>query len=161
MANNIESGAEAAGTAEAGDPIMLAPMDPVADAFFAGAYGRISTVIVVLGGVGTVIAFALRGWQVALGFLLGAALAYLNFRWLKQSIIALTDRISAQEAAPGGRAVVFKFIFRYAVIFAVGYAIISSSNISVLSLIVGFFLSVVALLFEAVTEVVYSLRHGN
>jgi hypothetical protein len=161
MENDIEPGAEVVGTTENDGSTMLAPLDPIADGFFAGAYYRISTTVLVLGGVGTLAAFVGFGRQVAMGFLLGAALAYLNFRWLRQSIIALTDRVSGQENGPEGRAVVFKFIFRYGVIAAVGYAIISSSNLSVSGLIAGFFLSVVALLFEAVTEVVYSLRHGN
>jgi hypothetical protein len=141
-------------------PILVA-VNPATESFLAGAYRRIQTAIVVLGSLGGLLAFAALDWRIAAGFLLGAALAYLNFIWLKQSIIALTNRVSAQENSPQGRAVVFKFIFRYLAIATVAYVIISSSNISVLSLIAGFFLSVVALLFEAVTEAVYSLRHGD
>jgi hypothetical protein len=142
------------------DPILVA-VNPATESFLAGAYRRIQTAIVVLGGLGGLLAFAVLGWRIATGFLLGAALAYLNFLWLKQSIIALTNRVYAQENSPQGRAVILKFIFRYLAIATVAYVIISSSNISVLSLIAGFFLAVVALLLEAVTEVVYSLRHGD
>ncbi|HUR36250.1 MAG TPA: ATP synthase subunit I [Terriglobales bacterium] len=142
------------------DPILAAP-DPATDAFLARAYWRMQTTIAVLGIAGTAIIALTLGWRNGIGFLLGASLAYLNFRWLKQSILALTDRISAQETIPQGRAVVFKFIFRYLVVATVGYAIISSSTINVLSVIAGFFLSVAALLMEAVTEVAYGLRHGD
>ena len=55
----------------------------------------------------------------------------------------------------------FKYIFRYAVIGTVGYAIIASSAINVYGLIGGFFLSVLALLIEAVYEMIYFLRHGS
>ncbi|HUS18031.1 MAG TPA: ATP synthase subunit I [Terriglobales bacterium] len=139
----------------------LAPVNPATESFFIGAYRRIQLTITVLGVIGSIVVLFVFGWRVAAGFLLGASLAYLNFLWLKQSIIALTDRISAQENAPQGRALVFKFIFRYLVIATVAYAIISRSSISVLGLIAGFFLSVVAFLFEAVTEVIYALRHGD
>ena len=151
------------------DQTILVPVDPIVDAFYAGAYQRIQTAIVILAGVGIVPALFFYGWRGGGGFLLGASLAYLNFVWMKQSIIALTNQISAlepaaessTETASQSRAVVFKFLFRYLAITTVTYVIISSSSISVLSLIAGFFLSVVALLFEAVTEVVYSLRRGS
>ncbi len=155
------------------DQTTLVEASPAAEAFYAGAYRRMQAVIIALGVTGSGLALLVYGWRGGGGFLLGAGLAYLNFVWLKQSIIALTDRVAGQgasaenasEAAPQsasqGRAVVFKFIFRYLVIATVAYAIISSSSLSVLGLIAGFFLSVVALLAEAVTEVVYSLRHGD
>ena len=142
------------------EPILVA-VNPATESFLAGAYRRIQTVIVALGAVGGIAAYLVAGWRTGSGFSLGAALAYLNFLWLKQSIIAITNRVSAQENPPQGRAVVFKFIFRYLVIATTAYVIISSSTISILGVIAGFFLSVVALLFEAVTEVVYSLRHGD
>jgi hypothetical protein len=151
------------------EDVVLVPLNPAADAFYAGAYRRIQTVIIALSIAGSVPMFVVYGWRVAGGFLLGALLAYLNFVWLKQSIIALTDRVSQvpanaenapQSRAPGG-AIVFKFLFRYLAIATVGYVIISSSSLNVLGLIAGFFLSVVALLFEAVSEVVYALRHGD
>lgn len=145
---------------ETDQPILIEP-DPKTESFLAGAYRRIQTAILVLAVLVTPALWTFTGWRIAVGFLIGAALAYLNFLWLKESIVALTDRATAQETSPQGRAVIFKFIFRYLVIATVAYAIISSSTISILGLIAGFFLSVVALLFEAVAEVVYSLRHGD
>ena len=145
---------------ESNDPILTEP-NPRTEAFLAGAYPRIQTAILVLAAALALPAFLAFGWRTGVGFLFGAALAYLNFLWLKQSIIALTDRVSTQETSPQGRIVVFKFIFRYLVIATVAYAIISSSSLSILGLIAGFFLSVVALLFEAVTEVVHALRHND
>jgi hypothetical protein len=154
------------------DEVILVEVDPAAEAFYAGAYRRMQSVIMTVGVAGTVLALPLYGWRVGGGFVLGAALAYLNFVWLKQSIIGLTNRLAAQqgaiilnetagETAPERRGVAFKFVFRYLVIAAVAYAIISSSSLNVFGLIAGFFLSVVALLFEAVAEVVYALRHCN
>jgi hypothetical protein len=140
---------------------QIVPVNPATESFFIGAYRRIQLTIIILGSIGSMAALLIFDWRVSAGFLLGASLAYLNFLWLKQSIIALTDRISAEQNAPQGRAVIFKFIFRYLVIATVAYAIISSSTISIPGLIAGFFLSVVALLFEAVTEVIYALRHGD
>lgn len=144
-----------------GDERILAVPDPATEAFLAGAYRRIQTTIVALGLISGAAVFLIFGWRAGGGFLLGAAIAYLNFLWLKQSIIALTNRVSALETSPQGRSAVFRFIFRYLVIATVAYAIISSSSLSVLGLMGGFFLSVVALLSEAVTEVIYSLRRGH
>ncbi|HUQ50093.1 MAG TPA: ATP synthase subunit I [Terriglobales bacterium] len=143
------------------EELMQAPADPVADAFYAGAYRRIQFTILVLGGVVSLPAFYMFGWRGGCGFLLGAAIAYINFLWLKQSILALTDRVASQQMPPQGRAMVFKFFFRYALIGAVAYVIISSSAINVLGVIAGFFLSVIALLAEAAVEVVYALRHDK
>jgi hypothetical protein len=142
-------------------PPVLVAVNPATESFLAGAYRRIQSTIIVLAAIALPLVWLVADWRVAAGFALGAALAYLNFLWLKQSIIALTNRVTTQETSPQGRAVVFKFIFRYLVIATVAYAIISSSTISVLGLLAGFFLSVVALLFEAVTEVVHALRHGD
>ena len=143
------------------DQAILVEVNPATEAFLAGAYRRIQTTILVLAVIAIPILWMVTDWRVATGFALGAGLAYLNFLWLKQSIIALTNRVNAQENSPQGRSVVFKFIFRYLVIATAAYAIISSSTISVAGLIAGFFLSVVALLFEVVTEVVHALRHGD
>ena len=142
------------------DPILVAPHPPT-EHFLSGAYRRIQLAIIVLAAGLTGPAFYFFGWRNGGGFLLGAGIAYLNFLWLKQSIIALTDAVNEHTPPTRGRAVAFKFIFRYAVIAAVAYAIISSSTLSIAGLIAGFFLSVVALLFEAVTEVVHALRHGQ
>lgn len=142
------------------DDVVRAEPNPHTDAFLAGAYRRIQTTIIVLAALLGMPAF-FYGWRMGGGFLLGAAAAYLNFLWLKQSILVLTDSINEHSPPTRGRAVAFKFIFRYAVIAAVGYAIISSSSLSFLGLMAGFFLSVVALLFEAITEVVHALRHGD
>lgn len=139
------------------DPILVEPHPPT-ESFLAGAYRRIQVAIAVVTVTLAGPVFYVWGWRVGGGFLLGAGLAYLNFLWLKQSTIALTDSINEHSPPTRSRAVVFKFIFRYAVIGAVAYAIISSSSLSVLALIAGFSLSVVALLFEAVTETVYGLR---
>ncbi len=142
------------------DPILVAPHPPT-EHFLAGAYRRIQVAIIVLAAVLAGPFFYFLGWRSGGGFLLGAAIAYLNFLWLKQSILALTDSVNEHSPPTRGRVVAFKFIFRYAVIAAVAYAIISSSALSITGLIAGFFLSVVALLFEAVTEVVHALRHGQ
>jgi uncharacterized membrane protein len=141
-------------------PVELEP-DPRTEAFLAGAYRRIQAAILVMAAAFAAPLFYFLGWRMGGGFLLGAAIAYLNFLWLKQSILALTDSVNEHTPPTRNRAVVFKFIFRYAVIGAVAYAIISSSSLSVLGLMAGFFLSVAALLFEAVTEVVQALRHGG
>jgi hypothetical protein len=143
----------------------LVAVNPETERFFAAAYRRIQALIVGLGVIASIPVFAYFGWRVGAGFLLGAALAFINFLWMKQSIIALTNRITPQvedQKVPSqGRAVIFKFIFRYALIGAAAYVIIFSSTVSVYGALAGFFLSVVALLIEAVNEAVYAIRHND
>jgi len=69
------------------------------EAFYAGALARITRLMIVLAVVASGAGWWKYGWRVALGFVCGCAVAYLNFHWLKKVVAALADR--ATEATDG------------------------------------------------------------
>jgi hypothetical protein len=65
-------------------------MDPE-QMFIGRALGRIQLLIAFLSGSGTLAALVYGGWRWALGYILGGAAGYLNFRWLKRLVGSLGE----------------------------------------------------------------------
>ena len=79
-------------------------------------------------------------WSWGIGVAIGAALAWLNFRWLKQGLDALTQTIVAQGLQSKGSVpfgAYFKALARYALIALIVYVIFEYLNVPVLSMILG------------------------
>ncbi|GAC1616343.1 MAG: hypothetical protein NVS9B13_01630 [Candidatus Acidiferrum sp.] len=82
--------------------------------------------------------FYQRRW--ALGLLVGAVLAWLNFRWLKRGLDALATAAAAQSDAANPRVPLgtyFAMIFRYGLIALTVYVIFIYLKVPVLSMIAG------------------------
>jgi len=123
------------------------------DAILHRAPQRIERTLVVLCGISTVLAVALGRPHDALGIGIGAAAAFLNFRWLRTSIVGLTNRLVANPEATGSAALlILRFLLRYAVVGAIVYATLKGSVASGLGVCAGLLLIVPALMFEAVYE---------
>jgi ATP synthase I chain len=74
------------------------------------------------------------------GILVGASLAWFNFRWLKQGLDALTAASTAQAGQPSPQVpvfVYFKALFRYGLIGLTVYVIFKYLNVPILSMIFG------------------------
>lgn len=122
--------------------------------FFAGAVRRIHLWMAITAVAGTAAGLVLGGWPGAGGFLLGAAISWLNFRWLKR----LTDSLGAATASgspPRARAAVFLGL-RYALLALVAYVILRFSVLSLTALLGGIFVSVAAVILEIVFELLYA-----
>jgi small-conductance mechanosensitive channel len=81
-----------------------------------------------------------RGLPWGAGILIGAILAWLNFRWLKQGLDALTAASTAQADHPKPQVPLttyFTAAFRYGLIGLAVYVIFRYLNVPVLSMIVG------------------------
>ena len=92
---------------------------------------------------------------VALGFLAGAAVAYINFRWLKNTVKALADTIT-QTGPPRSRpSLVLRFLTRFVLIALVAYVIFTSYPFAFRGFLGGIFVPVLAIFVEAV-RVTYS-----
>src|SRR4051812_3777008 len=102
---------------------------------FSRAAPRLSRFMTIIAALGTVVAFAFGGWRSGAGFLLGATLSILNFRWLKSLVAGLGGK-----ARPGA---VF-FAFRYLLLGGVGYVILLYSPLNVTALLVGLFVLIAA-----------------
>jgi ATP synthase I chain len=127
----------------------LTATDRAGEAFYAGALRRIQRSMIVLGILGSGAAWVHFGWRVALGFVGGACIAYLNFQSLERIVDALAERTTQSGQAQSGRALVVRFLVRYFLMAVVGYAILSVSRVGVYGLFAGLFLPVAAILCEA------------
>lgn len=134
--------------------------DPAAESFFNGALDRIRRITIVLGIASSIAIFALYGPGMGTGFVIGCAISYVNFHWLKKAVNALADRVTQSGHAGSASGMVVRFMLRYGFIAIGCYVILMSSKSSVYGLLGGLFLSVAAILCEAVYEVAVALRRG-
>ncbi|MGZ4821416.1 MAG: ATP synthase subunit I [Terriglobales bacterium] len=142
-------------------PAVLPPdADAAAERFYSGAMDRIRRFMAAIGLVATIVAWTALGWKVAVGLALGCAIAWMNFYWLKQAVSALADRVTSTGQRQSSRGIVTRFLLRYALIALGAYAIFLVSRDSLYGLLGGLFLTVAAILCEAVYEVIVSLRRG-
>ncbi len=128
--------------------------------FYAGALGRISQSMVVLAVILSAAAWLRLGWHIALGFVCGCSLAYLNFHWLKKVVNALGERMGAGEKPKSGKGVVIRFLLRYVLMGLAAYAIFTVSRASLLGLLAGLFLPVAGIFCEAAYEAYAALARG-
>ncbi len=109
------------------------------------AYGRaterrIAWLTIGFGVAAGAVAALLRAWSWAAGLIIGAALAWFNFRWLRRGVDALVLASAAQAGAekpqvpPGTYA---KMAFRYALIALTVYVIFRFLNIPLASMVAG------------------------
>ena len=122
---------------------------------------RVSLLIPIFGLAGGGVAALLGYWDWAQGLWLGAALAWLNFRWLKKGIWAFTAGAAAENTA-GKRhtsgAVYFMAAFRYILIGLALYVIFEFLHVSLVSLAVGLCAFAAAIITATVWEIVQSGR---
>ena len=107
---------------------------------------RITRIAIVLGVIGVLIAFGLRGARDATGFFVGAGLSLITVRsWFK-----LADSIGSSGKLPATGSVLF-LVVRYLLIAGAVYVTIyvlrSSPAVIVMGLLVSFFAVVLELLF--------------
>jgi len=133
---------------------------PQAESFYSGAYVRIIRFMLALGIVATIAVLVRFGLAVAAGFVVGCAIALMNFHWLKRVVGALADRATATGERQSSKGVVLRFLLRYFLIALSAYAIFKISRGSLYGLLAGLFLPVGAILMEAIYELYAALRRG-
>ena len=112
----------------------------ISDTFYRQSESRISWLTLALGLLAAlpVAVFYSPVW--GLGIFIGSALAWLNFRWLKQGLDALTAAATAQqsnEKVSVPIATYFKALFRYALIALCIYVIFKYLHVPALSMVCG------------------------
>jgi hypothetical protein len=110
---------------------------------------RIGRFMAAIAALGTVAAFVVGGWKWGAGFLLGAVLSGLNYRWMRQ----LVESLGGKPA----RGSVF-LAFRYLLLGGVGYVILRYSPISVTAVLTGLFVLIAAVFVELIFEIVYARK---
>lgn len=128
--------------------------------FYVSAERRIEHLTLALGAVASV--FAAFRWdaRVGLGVAIGALLAWVNFRWLRQGVATLSRRAAAQVDAGKVRVstrVYVKFFGRYALLGVVIYVILTRSLLPAGAVFGGLFVLVAA----AVVEIFYELLRAK
>jgi ATP synthase I chain len=112
----------------------------IANHEFHRSEARISHLTLSLGVATSLPVAILYSWRWGSGILVGAALAWLNFLWLRQGLDALTIAATAQadrEKVHVPVATYFKAAFRYGLIALIVYAIFKYLYVPVLSMVLG------------------------
>jgi small-conductance mechanosensitive channel len=125
---------------------------------------RIAWLTLVVGALAAAGASYLFSIRVGAGVLIGAVLAWINFRWLEHALNAVTRASIAQEGSPQARVPVLSYlgmIARYALIAGAVYVIFSRLQIPVLSMLVGLCALGVAAITATVWEVVSPAGRRN
>src|SRR5258708_10681748 len=106
----------------------------------AGTERRIAWLTLLIGfAAGGIVAVLRDPWWGA-GLAIGAGLAWLNFRWLRQGLDALVAASTAQSGAERPRVPVgayFRALFRYALIGVRVYVIFNVLRVPLVSMVVG------------------------
>jgi len=131
-----------------------------AERFYSGALHRIRNFMVVLAPLLGAAAWWKFGPRPAAGFAFGCAIAYFNFHWLKRVIAGFADRATGAATSQSGQGIVFRFLFRYVLMAAGAYVILTVSPASLNGLLAGLFLPVAAIGCEAVYELYAALARG-
>jgi uncharacterized membrane protein YgdD (TMEM256/DUF423 family) len=113
--------------------------------------GRLAKIIAVLALIGAALAGLRGGWTWALGFFLGAAASYLNYRNLVQIVRAIGTPASSSRLGAFAW-----LLFRLILLFAGAFVIIKLTQINVYAACAGLFVPVVAVILEAIFEITYA-----
>ena len=143
------------------EPLLArASSDPVADALFTDSLLRIERLIPIVALVAGAV-LAVRGsTPAAVGFLLGAAIAYVNFRWLKSTVSALSSAVTEGGEHAPRPSVVLRFLTRFVLIALAAYVIFVGYPVSFHGFLGGLFVPVLAIFVEAGYVVFESARRG-
>jgi hypothetical protein len=139
---------------------MPEPISSAADEFFGGALKRIRKYMLAVSAAGLVVCVVFFRWPVAVGFLIGAIVSYVNHRWLERAVDAVGERITTGESKERGGGIVFRAVLRYAFIAIGAYVIFNVSRAGLYGFLGGVCLPVAAVACEVAVELFVTLRRG-
>jgi hypothetical protein len=129
---------------------------------------RVEWLTLAIGAAGAFYAAWRWGWKQGAGFALGAALAWLNFRWLKGSVLEFGRAALAQTGAEKVRVptgAFLKFFGRFALLLAVLYVILTRTKFPGAAVVFGLLASaaavVLGLLYELLKSGARQIVGGN
>ncbi len=131
------------------------------DLSYGAAERRIEWLTFALGFAGSVFAAIGWEWRAGAGVALGAALTWVNYRWLKQGVGALVAVSTAQAGSQQPRVpllVYVKFFGRFALLLVVLYVILSRTILPVVAVLAGLFALVAAVMIELIFELARGRR---
>lgn len=134
---------------------------PAIEASLDRALPRIRKFMLALAAAGTVLCLIFFRWPATAGFVVAAAISYVNQHWLEQAIEALGDRITTQNSGERGGLIVFRAMLRYGLIAAGAYVIFNVSLAALYGFLAGVCLPIAAVACEVVVEIFITLRRGT
>jgi hypothetical protein len=121
---------------------------------------RISWLTLALGTLAAFPVAYFAGWRWGMGILIGAILAWCNFRWLRQGLEALAEAAKAQASQQEVKVPIgayFRALFRYVLIALAVYVIFKCLHVPLLSMIVGLCALGAATMAVSVHEILHSV----
>jgi small-conductance mechanosensitive channel len=116
------------------------PITPINVSAYLESEKWIARLTLLLGGIAAIPVALFYGFPWGMGILVGAILAWFNFRWLRQGVDALTAASTSQSDHLNPQipvATYFKALFRYGLIALAVYVIFKYLNVPILSMIFG------------------------
>ncbi len=120
--------------------------------FYEKALGRINRFATVVAALGTVTLAVGATWQNAAGFLAGAGIGLLNYRWLKRLAFQLGG--DSRQRSKSGLAVLLGL--RYLLLGVAAYVTVKFLGFDVKALLGGLFVPVAAVIIEVFFELIYA-----
>jgi hypothetical protein len=111
---------------------------------FAAMVERLGRWIILVGVVSWIVVVVRWGWKGAAGFAFGAVAAYMNMRWLANSL-----------ANPAGLATGL-LVFRFALVGGAAYVILETFGISPLFVLAGLLSASLAVVLEILFQILYA-----
>jgi hypothetical protein len=121
--------------------------------FYEQALTRMTRIAAVVGVAGSIAVTAARGPRTGAGFLLGAIISFVNFRWW----VNLAGALGGSAKVPL-RASATILGLRYLLVAAVVYAIVKILEITLAAVLAGLFVAVAAVLLEILYELIYARK---
>jgi ATP synthase I chain len=142
------------------EPDLGSPQADLDDPLVLGAFSRIRRNAIVIGVLSALAVWARYGTGIGLGYMVGCVISYVNFAWLERVINAVANRVAQTGEAGSSRGIVMRFLLRYGFIAIACFVILVCFKSSVYGLLGGLFLSVAAILCEALYEAAVVWRRG-
>jgi hypothetical protein len=133
--------------------------DSAAEQFYDSALARIRGFMLGLSGLGLLLSTWFFGWQGLVGFAVGAAISYVNHRWLERMVDAIGSRITTGQSRERGGVLVLRAVLRYVSIAVAAYVIFKVSKAGLYGFLGGVFLPIGAVACEVAVELFKGLRH--
>jgi hypothetical protein len=128
----------------------------LSEKFYESVERRIEKITLAIGAAGGAYAASKWGWRSGVGFAAGAALSWLNFRWLEQGIGALFRAAIPQPGSEPYRAspwIYARFFARMALLVAAVYVILRVAWFPGKAILAGLFSLIAAVILEVTYEV--------
>ena len=139
---------------------MPEPTSSHADQFLDQALERIRKFMLALAVLGLLACVVMFRWPVAAGFAAGAAVSYVNHRWLERAVEAVGERIASGQSREKGRGILFRAVLRYVIIAVGAYVIFNVSRAGLYGFLGGVCLPIAAVACEVAVELFVALRRG-